>query len=283
MTQADYWQKCPLCDGAGFEPVILGKHSTSATSTQICTFCKGAKVVYAPQILNGHEIYKKYKAAYPASAEPFDPSAKNIARWETALSNKAKADAITGDAILLDFCDIEALRSARAVKEYSEFPPQTQKVYQAVKEAFIGVPCFACGSRVRGDHVDFWNECDGAIRRARAKAGMRDKQESDFDFWVSGEHEAQCDIPLNSERVRTKISKKEMVELPDWDFSKLPETEHARVIELINMEAWAKLLIIHDQYKLSPYSYCCDLEGFKKWWRHGIETHKIGNSHNEQG
>lgn len=42
-----------------------------------------------------------------------------------------------------------------------------------------------------------------------------------------------------------------------WDFSKLPDSEHDRVVEAFNWHDYATLLIIHDQYELSKNDYGC--------------------------
>jgi len=40
------------------------------------------------------------------------------------------------------------------------------------------------------------------------------------------------------------------------DISKLPESEHALAIEATQNARVGALILLHDQYRLSPYSYC---------------------------
>lgn len=63
----------------------------------------------------------------------------------------------------------------------------------------------------------------------------------------------------------------------DWDFSKLPESEHQRVVQLIQNNEWRELIDIHNHYQLSSVNYCCDESGIKAWYFHGLQTGKIKN------
>lgn len=70
----------------------------------------------------------------------------------------------------------------------------------------------------------------------------------------------------------------------EWDFSRLPESEHARVIELMEAGKWWALVEIHNKYALSDSNYCCSntLKGLKNWYKHGVETGQI-KAHGESG
>lgn len=63
----------------------------------------------------------------------------------------------------------------------------------------------------------------------------------------------------------------------EWDFSRLPDSEHDRVVELYRAGKWWEIIAIHDQYELSDNNYCCSntLSGVKNWVKHGIETGQI--------
>lgn len=61
----------------------------------------------------------------------------------------------------------------------------------------------------------------------------------------------------------------------EWDFSKLPEHEHARVIELIELNQWSELVRIHDQYGLSQNYYCCEVSGVKNYYLQALKTGKL--------
>ena len=65
-----------------------------------------------------------------------------------------------------------------------------------------------------------------------------------------------------------------------WDFSKLPKSRHSEVIEKYYNNDLSGLLIIHDEYVLSPYNYCCDptdREGILNWCGWAIHNQLIIN------
>jgi len=219
------------------------------------------------------QLYKQYNELYPAAKDEYNPTAENVRKWRNAIEAKRKVGNLAR--YERDITGIEQLRAERGAKMYEGMAQNARKVYQALKEQYIGTNIFACGSRVRGDYVDMWDMEGSNVRRARIAAGMPDKKESDFDFWLSGNYETKQGVPPICDRVRCMVPLNEMIMLPEWDFSKLPANEHERVAQLIHNETWRDLLHVHDKYQLSPYSYCCDLEGFKKWWRYAIDTGKI--------
>jgi hypothetical protein len=69
----------------------------------------------------------------------------------------------------------------------------------------------------------------------------------------------------------------------DWDFSKLPESEHSRVIELFDEGEWEELNKVHNEYGLSKNLYCCASlkKAMYNWFYYGIESGQI--SANEEG
>lgn len=219
------------------------------------------------------KLFERYKEAYPTAKDEYSPTPANVRKWQNAIEAKEKISNLAR--YERDMTGIEQLRAQRGAKTYEGMAQNARNVYQALKEQYIGVNVFACGSRVRGDYVDMWDMEGSEVRRARIAAGMPNKIESDFDFWLSGEEETKQGVPPVCDRVRCIVPNSEKIMLPEWDFDKLPESEHKRVIELIEREAWRELITIHDQYNLSPYTYCCDIEGLKKWWRYGVDTGKI--------
>ena len=57
-----------------------------------------------------------------------------------------------------------------------------------------------------------------------------------------------------------------------WDFSKLPESEHSLVIDLVKNQQDKELAFLHDKYELSLNSYCCDLQPIRRHFLHAIKT-----------
>lgn len=67
-----------------------------------------------------------------------------------------------------------------------------------------------------------------------------------------------------------------------WDFSALPESEHARAVEAVEALDYGMLLELHDRYQLSPYNYCCAKEALLVWFRYGIASGQIKKQNDVQ-
>lgn len=63
----------------------------------------------------------------------------------------------------------------------------------------------------------------------------------------------------------------------NWDFSKLPEERHKDAIRMAESRDGRGLMLLHNQYMLSPELYCCTIqETFViKWFQYGIDTGQI--------
>lgn len=168
-----------------------------------------------------------------------------------------------------------ALIEKRKVRKWEDFDERTKGVYRHIASLFPASPVYACGSRVRGDRVEYLDKDE--VRQWRAMIGKTDKDVSDYDFWATPDAEQIEELPRYADRIRHGIPEDEkiLIPMPEWDFTKLPESEHARVIDLYNRGRWGELANIHDQYNISPYSYCCDLSGLKVWYKFGIQQGKI--------
>ena len=124
-----------------------------------------------------------------------------------------------GGPVTRDLSGVEILRELRGVKAFEEMPLYVQRIYLDVARCFPGVQVWAVGSRVRGDYVE---PGDGVeVRAARVAAGMKDKQESDFDFLIlDSTAQPVCELPENTERVRVRVPKNEMVAIPIFQQSR---------------------------------------------------------------
>ncbi len=121
-----------------------------------------------------------------------------------------------GEPMSRDLSGVEILRELRGVKTFEEMPESTKAVYLKVAQCFPGVQVWAVGSRVRGDYVEPGD--GGLLRDARKVAGMKDKQESDFDFLIlDSTAQPVCELPENTDRVRVRVLKNEMVAIPIWE------------------------------------------------------------------
>ena len=114
-----------------------------------------------------------------------------------------------------DLSGVEYLRQLRGVKTFEEMPLYVRRVYLDVARCFPGVQVWAVGSRVRGDYVEPGDCVE--VRDARKAAGMKEKQESDFDFLtLDSTAQPVCELPENTERVRVRVPENEMVAIPIW-------------------------------------------------------------------
>lgn len=122
-------------------------------------------------------------------------------------------NASKGEPVSRDLSGVEYLRQLRGVKTFEEMPLYVRRVYLDVARCFPGVQVWAVGSRVRGDYVEPGDGLE--IRAARKAAGMKEKQESDFDFLtLDSTAQPVCELPENTERVRVRVPENEMVAIP---------------------------------------------------------------------
>lgn len=145
--------------------------------------------------------------------------------------NKAAPDH-WGTPITRDFSGVKQIRKLRGVKTFDDFPESTKAVYLEIAKCFPGVQVWACGSRVRGDYVDKEPSRDDRERHDswvcsiiwREKAGMKLKEESDFDFLVAPNAVQVGELPENTERVRCRIPESELIEIPVYYGLELEQT-----------------------------------------------------------
>lgn len=221
------------------------------------------------------QVFQRFKELHPNNGEAFRFTSANVLRWRYHIDQReALSRTYTGKnwARLLPH-DFQELINARRVNHWREFPAGTKARYTAIAESFPGIQVYACGSRVRGDYIEA-NDPE-QIRQWRKAAGKSDKQRSDFDFWAPTAAVPLFEVPKGGDRIKHGIAETEKIAIPMaavWDFSKLPETEHARVVALYKAGNWNELIKIHDAHDLSPYTYCCDISGVKKWYGHAIQT-----------
>lgn len=63
-----------------------------------------------------------------------------------------------------------------------------------------------------------------------------------------------------------------------WDWDKLPDFEKKNMKDYFYNKEFGKIMIMHNQYKLSDYKYCCGqahLDGVKAWVQKGIDEGRI--------
>lgn len=57
----------------------------------------------------------------------------------------------------------------------------------------------------------------------------------------------------------------------DWNWDKIPESEHATLIGHVEAQRWAEVAKMCEQYKVSTYC-CCNVQGLQAWALWAIET-----------
>ena len=182
-----------------------------------------------------------------------------------------------------DMSGVIELRKQYGVNRYEDFPSETKAKYLFIAACFPGFRVYACGSRVRGDYIHRGHPDSFEQFVARAAAGMPDKEDSDYDFCVEPGAEQEFDLPPWADRARLRIPEKEKIAIPmpvtsqSWDFSRLPKQEHATAMDAFNAGNIRMLLDLHDKYRLSPYTYCCDHNGLLAWFGDAIKNGDIKN------
>lgn len=202
-------------------------------------------------VLDAYDTWQRFRMLHPLSLEPFVDTPENRRRWLYHIDiadSMSRLEAIRTSASLLPKI------KSRAVSEFHEMPAYTRHIYGCIADCFPGIQVYAVGSRVNGDYVDA--DSPAEIRRARREAGKAEKHESDFDFWIAERVGPVGDLPLLSDRLFYLPPGEKKIPVPMWDFDKLPESEHALAIEATQNARVGALILLHDQYQLSPYSYC---------------------------
>jgi len=204
------------------------------------------------------EVYAEFIRLHPKSKEVFILSDENLKRWRWHIENiKAMPHLerieING-ALARDWAD------ARKFYDFSELPKYMKTRYSILSSLFPDRQVYACGSRINGEYVEDWSGPE--VDEMRAQLMKQVKRTSDYDFFM--------DIPPKEpipEWADFVLRTERKIEIPMWDFSKLPESEYENVKELYEAQDWSKLILIHNKYQLSFNSYCCDEAPVKRWYK----------------
>lgn len=193
-----------------------------------------------------------------------------VSRLDALAEKQAERAALKE--VVNDTKDIEAIRAKYGVSDYSQFKDYQKHYWRLISGMYPGVQVYACGSRVRGDYIEPGQTEYFTIKDARMRAGMAPKRESDYDYWIPADIKTVISHYPMFDRVRVRIPENEKIPIPMWDFSKLPESEHANVKALLSANDIQSLVKIHDRYGLSPHSYCCSgIEGVRNWFEWAIK------------
>lgn len=61
-----------------------------------------------------------------------------------------------------------------------------------------------------------------------------------------------------------------------WNWDKIPESEHAAIIEHANAGRWGEVAKMCEQYSVSAFC-CCNAEGLQNWLWWAIENGTIND------
>lgn len=230
------------------------------------------------------EIFLKFKKCCPNSRDQYIPTNENLIRWRwhVAQSEQNKIG-IGGDPKQVIRRKARPRKfERRRAKTFNDLPPYMREQYGVIASHFPGIQVWACGSRVAGDYVEPWD--DDEIRVLRDANFKQPKRQSDFDFWIEGNPTPVGNLPTWADHVRGRISENERITIEMWDFSKLPESEFDRVLFAVQSNDVRTLVEIHDRFGLSPYTYCCEMDGLLRWYTWAIDSGIIvaGKSGNDQ-
>ena len=222
--------------------------------------CTKARFILNPLHLNdmtAYEIFHAFKTVCPNSRDKFEPTRENIAHWRYQICRAKEQE--TFEPIQLNKEPLEKIKQLRRFENFQEMPGYMQLKYLRIASCFPGFQVWAAGSRVDGSYIETWDGRD--IEEARELAGKARKIYSDYDFVVDPKAVEAFPLPghIHFKADRLKVRTQTKIKIPMWSFDKLPETEHKEVIRLLNNNDEAGLTAIHNQYKLSPHDYCCDL------------------------
>ena len=220
------------------------------------------------------DIFNAYKLIATNSREAFLDTPENVRRWQRYLDyhNSMKAFEAWRP---IEMKAWRKIAESRRPASFLDMPEHARAIYQKIADAYFGRKVYACGSYVSGEWI---TEKTSQHIKAAKKAAYGVVKTSDFDYWSDGE--PSWPVPLVADKVRALQN---LMLLPMWDFKKLPASEYANAIQLVNNQDYAGLIKLHDQYKLSPFTYCCNSRAVLLWFQWGIENGKIidnGNTAN---
>jgi len=219
-------------------------------------------------------LFNQFKALHPNRREEFNPTDSNVMRWQWHI--RERNSMLPQNQVLRPTRKIDRTLIPRAITRFDEFPEYMVKRWGEIASHFPGVQVWAAGSRVSGEYIEKWSPKE--VAEWRAANNKKPTAESDFDFYIEGKPEPVGELPPWADWVRGRIDQKQRIKIPMWDFSKLPVDQHQTAIDLFIANDVRGLLDLHNQFQLSQYNYCCELDGFLRWWEWAIETNVINGA-----
>lgn len=216
------------------------------------------------------ELFAEFKRIHPNNKEEFAPTETNVARWKYHISAAHSAPKFpSAVGVIAGRSALARLSAGRQAAGFFDLPYIAQRVFEACAQCFVpGTEVFAVGSWVNGSWV--WNGQPIFVYESRMRIGKTNSC-SDFDIFVAPGAQQMAKLPAAAEVVRAAgIDKK--IKIPMWDFAKLPEEKREEFLQAYNSGDIDRVVAMHDEYRLSEYSYCCDLSGIGNWVEWAIKN-----------
>jgi len=198
------------------------------------------------------QFYERFKALHPNSSEEFEFSIENAKRWRWHIEQAEKKAPTQEFNRGENVAEAAAEASERAFLTFEEMPEYMKTQFSLIASHFPGQQIYATGSRVDGSYMEEWSPEE--VRLLREKLGKKTNKGSDYDIVLEpGQEEAarKVQLPKGADLLRYSPGGKKIA-IPMWDFSKLPESEHARVIE--TLPAWLLGLAYENSQRVQTLS-----------------------------
>ena len=232
------------------------------------------------------DLFAQFQALHPNSKEQFVFNLENIQRWNWHIKEASARPEPDEVEVQGPSPSAERLAKTRSFSNFTQLPAYMQSRFLLIASAVPGLQFYATGSRINGGYIETWS--GAGIKKLRQQLNLPEKEESDYDVAV----DILPGYPLSLQQIReqvgnlgdvvTGVPPGQKIVIPMWDFSRLPESEYDRVLDLFAAKNWGELMKVHNTYALSMNVYCCDEKPIIRYFTWAIEEAKIIARKNEQ-
>lgn len=216
-------------------------------------------------------LFSEFKRLHKNNREQYNPTEENVKRWQWHLTQRKIAPPVKK--MLRPTKKIDRNIAPRKISKFDEFPAYMVPRWGEIASHFPGVQVWATGSRVAGEYIERWSNDE--IKEWRQRNFKKPTIESDYDFYIDGKPTPVGQLPKWADWVRGRIHESQRIKIPMWDFKKLPKEKHQTAIDMYLSGDVKGLLDMHNEFNLSIHNYCCELDGFLRWWDWAIEQQII--------
>jgi hypothetical protein len=222
------------------------------------------------------DLFDRFVSIHPNTREPFVATLENLQRWQWSITEHEKRH--TGDETVFGVADkrsATAFAKSRSVTTFARLPTSTREKFLTLASLFPGRKVFAVGSRINGEFID--KDSPKKVTQMRIDLLKKKTEQSDFDITFDMVPNENLDdikslLPSWGDYVVNVPKNESKIEIPMWDFSKLPPHRFNEIIELVGAKQWGKLMSIHNEFSLSDTFFCCDSKPAERWFKWAIEN-----------